>query len=282
MHDVLTGFSKGLYSNWLLHRPLQLLVDAGEGAHLALARDMFAPDVVAITHGHSDHVLGLAGLAGGRRFGKGPTAKPWSVLYPRGSQGVEAVRALIGQLWRGVEFPISWIPMAPGQQHRLSSQRVIEPFEVRHVPPDPAFGYRVLERRRRLRPEYAQLPQPEVERLARETGRDRIMEEYQHVLFVHSGDAMPIEPEMAEGADLLVHDATFLAAEDRHDPIHASTEEALAVARSADVRTLVMYHLSVRYERETAIPRIGEQIAASGFTGECWLLDEDQLIRLGS
>lgn len=280
MQDVLTGFSRGLYSNWLWHRPLQLLVDAGEGVHLALGRDMFAPEVVAITHGHSDHVLGLAGLAGGRRFGKGATTRQWSVLYPRGSTGVEAVRTLIAQLWRGVEFPITWIPLSAGHQHRLSNQRVIEPFAVRHVPPDPAVGYRVLERRRRLRPEYAGLPQTEVERLARETGRDQIMEEYQHVLFAHSGDAMPIEPELASGADLLVHDATFLSAEDRRDPIHATTEEALAVARAAGAAALVLNHLSVRYERDTAIARLGEQIAASGFTGECWLLDEGTLLRL--
>ena len=31
MQETLRGFSRGMYSNWLWHRPLQLLVDAGEG-----------------------------------------------------------------------------------------------------------------------------------------------------------------------------------------------------------------------------------------------------------
>ena len=87
VQDVLEGFSRGLYSNWLWHRPLQLLVDAGEGVHLALRANILQPDIVAITHGHSDHVLGLAGLAGARRFGKGSTSKPWTVLYPEGLAG---------------------------------------------------------------------------------------------------------------------------------------------------------------------------------------------------
>ena len=60
MHNTLRGFSRGMFSNWLWHKPLSLLVDAGEGAQLALGANVFSPSVLAITHGHSDHVLGLA------------------------------------------------------------------------------------------------------------------------------------------------------------------------------------------------------------------------------
>ena len=49
MHDELKGFSRGMYSNWLWHRPLQLLVDAGEGLQLALGSNVFSPSVLAIT-----------------------------------------------------------------------------------------------------------------------------------------------------------------------------------------------------------------------------------------
>src|SRR5688572_31629376 len=38
--------------------------------------------------------------------------------------------------------------------------------------------------------------------------RDDLLEEAQHVSFVHSGDAMPIDPSLAGNADVLVHDAT--------------------------------------------------------------------------
>ena len=64
------------------------------------------------------------------------------------------------------------------------------------------------------------------------------------------------------------------------EPIHATTEEVLALAREAGVAALVLNHLSVRYDRATAVPRIREQLAASAFSGECWLLDEAEFINL--
>jgi ribonuclease Z len=282
MHEILAGYSRALYSNWLWHRPLQLLIDAGEGLPLALGTNVFTPSIVALTHGHSDHVLGLPGFAGARRFGKGATSKPWTVLYPAGSLGIDVIKRTIDELWRGVAFPISWIPVTAHAPYSLGNSRVLEAFDVTHVPGEPAVGYRVLESRRRLKPEHLQLGTKEIERRARELGRDHLSEDYQHVLFVHSGDAMPIDPQLARCADLLVHDATFLAKEDRRQPLHATSEEALEVARIAEVRTLVLNHLSIRYDRDKALPRLREQTSASGFRGACWLLDEAEFIDLTS
>lgn len=280
MREILTGYSRAMYSNWLWHRPLQLIIDAGEGLPLALGTNVFAPSVVAITHGHSDHVLGLAGFAGARRFGKGAPNKAWTVIYPAGSTGVEALRETIRALWRGVTFPISWIPVSAGATHSLGAKRVLEAFDVTHVPPDPALGFRVIETRRRLKAEYAELPTEEIERQARALGRERLMEAFQHVVFAHSGDAMPIEPTLVQNADLLVHDATFLGSEERRELIHATSDEALQVARTAGVRTLVLHHVSTRYDRAMAVPKLRMQVAASGFVGDCWLLDEAEFIPL--
>jgi hypothetical protein len=43
---------------------------------------------------------------------------------------------------------------------------------------------------------------------------------------------------------------------------------------------LILYHLSIRYDRGTAIPSLRAQVAASGFTGACWLLDESDFVSL--
>jgi ribonuclease Z len=124
------------------------------------------------------------------------------------------------------------------------------------------------------------MPQADIEGAARAGTRGNLLEDSTHVLFAHSGDAMPIDPSLVTDADLLVHDATFLNEPDRREPIHATTEEALDVGKHANVKTLVLYHLSIRYDRTTAIPALRNQVASSGFNGECWLLDEGDFIEI--
>lgn len=280
MQEVLKGFSRAMYSNWLWHKPLQLLIDAGEGLQLALGANVFSPSVLAITHGHSDHVMGMPGLIASRRFGKGAADKPLTIYYPDHSHGVQGVRELLGISYAGVVFPVTWTALSPGAIVPLGKTRTLHAFAVRHTAGEPALGYKVVETRRRLKPEFAVLTQAEVEDRARQGRRDELVEEVSHITFAHSGDAMPLDPAVVAAADLLVHDATFLNEPDRREPIHATTEEALEVGRAANVKTLILYHLSIRYDRATAIPLLREQVTASNFAGDCWLLDEGAFIEI--
>jgi len=269
-----------MYSNWLWHRPFQLLIDAGEGLQLALGQRVWAPDIVAITHGHADHLLGLPGFIASRRFSKGAQNKPITIVYPEGTAAVETIRDLVGRLWMREQFPVTWIGMKAGDEHPCGRTRVLQSFASRHGLAELTLGYRVLETRRHLKAEFAGLPEFEVRERVRTMGRDAVMEEYRHVVFAHTGDTMPIPAELVAKADLLVHDATFLDADQRKWDIHATVGEALEVGRAAGVGCLLLHHLSIRYERGEAVPRLRALVAESGFSGDCWLLDDGRMINL--
>jgi ribonuclease Z len=275
-----SGFSRAMFSTWCWLEPFELIVDAGEGLQLGLGQKIWAPEVVALTHGHSDHVLGLPGFIASRRFAKGAQEKPLTVVFPDGNSGVLAVRDLMGRMWPNETFPVTWVPMRAGDEFRLGRTRVLQAFPTTHGGSEPTLGYLVMEERRHLKPEFAQLTEAEVRMRVRESGRDALMEGYRHTRFAHTGDSMPVDPAFVMRADLLVHDATFLDGADRKWDIHATTAEALDVGRAAGVACLVLHHLSIRYDRAEAFPALRAQTAASGFPGECWLLDEGRMINL--
>ena len=99
------------------------------------------------------------------------------------------------------------------------------------------------------------MPRADIEAAARAGARDSLLEDSTHVLFAHSGDAMPIDPSLVTDADLLVHDASFAEEEAQRgaETGHSTLGQAAAVAAEAHVKLLALVHISSRYHVGKAI-----------------------------
>jgi ribonuclease Z len=250
-----------------LHREGEvILFDCGEGTQRQMMRYGvgFSFREIFFTHYHSDHILGLPGLL--RTMGLLDRTEPVTLYGPKG-----AARVLGGLITIGVErnrFPVEIIEVAPGDRLGRTDYDLVV-FPADHRPG--SVGYALVEKERlgRFDPVRARdlgVPEgPLWGRLHRgqpvELADGRIVGPEQLVgparpgrSLVLTGDTRPCDAvrEVARGADLLVHDATFgLDERDRaQETGHSTAAEAAAVAREAGVRRLALTHISARYTRE--------------------------------
>lgn len=253
-------YSKALYSTWIYYAPDRILFDCGEGVSSLLENRVFAIKHVFLSHGHADHISGLMGLVNIRNNAMGDHEKELRVHYPAGSHFVSELIHYFARTNRNLQYELEWIPLRTGDRVTLLAGRMpryIEAFGTVHARGEPSLGYNVCEVRRRLRPEFRDLPQEEIVALVRDGKRDEISEEYTQYLFSYGGDSVPLDPASVRGTEVLCHEATFLADEDRKEYKHATLGEALDVARKAEVeKELIVFHLSSRYRGElTAVAR---------------------------
>ena len=118
------------------------------------------------------------GLIAARRFGKGATDKPLTIVFPEGSArrpgGARMARARLRRRRLPSQLDRRHAGHRASRSARTSSSKR-SPFAT--PPNEPALGYRVVETRKRLKPEFASLPQAEIEAAARQGTRDDLLED---------------------------------------------------------------------------------------------------------
>jgi ribonuclease Z len=242
----------------------RLLFDCGEGTQRQLQRSSVGlPDLeeIFLTHYHADHFLGLPGML--KTFAlRGRDETPLTVYGPRGLRELfKQLQPFVGRL----PYPVSLVELEPGEAvpHR---EYAIEPFAADHGVA--ALGYALVEPDRPGRfdvavadglgvpagPSRGRLQAGDDVELPdgrRVTPADVLGEPRPGRRIVISGDTAPSPAvvQAAHGADLLVHEASFLAEErDRaRETNHSTAAEAAEVARLAQVRLLALTHVSPRY-----------------------------------
>ena len=255
----IAAYSKALYATWVYLDTLKLLFDAGEGLNTHLEGRLLAFRDVALTHGHTDHFTGLHNVfitrlrfrqqqMGGTTDAEGGPIEPLRVMWPAGDPEIEGYLGYLrGALLDRHPGLAELLPVAPGDRIPLRGVRglTLEPFAVSHRGGSTCLGYRVLQERWKLKAEHIGRPQQEINRMAAAGGREAISERVEIPVVVLSGDSRPLPPETARGAELLVHEATFIG--EQLDESHSALEETVATWRAAGAKRLLVYHFSSRY-----------------------------------
>jgi ribonuclease Z len=235
----------------------RILLDCGEGTQQQLLRSAGLPelDAIFITHYHLDHWLGLVGML--KTFDLRARERPLTIHGPLGLKALfTMLRPVIGR----TGYPLALVELEPYEEVRFTGY-TIGSFPVRHRVE--AYGYAFVEDDRPGRfdadtaralgvaegPDFGRLQRGETVggvRPEQVVGEDRPGRK-----IVYSGDTAPCQAVevLAEGADVLVHEATFLSDERvrAKETGHSTAAQAAELARDAGVRLLALTHLSTRY-----------------------------------
>ncbi len=258
---------RGLSAQVVKHDEHRFLIDCGEGTQRQILRSGIGfkrLNRILITHGHLDHILGLAGLLS--------TFMRWEAIEEieimGGRWALERIHDLLyGVVLRGNQAPIriNLQEISPGVIVD-EDDFTVSAFPVKHRGPD-CYGYLFEKKARRpFLPEKAEAlgipPGPwrrdlvAGQAVTLPDGRliqpdDVLGEVLPGVRLVHVGDTGDIENILpyARGADALVIEATYL--EEERDMArrfaHLTAAMAARLAQRAEVGQLILTHLSRRY-----------------------------------
>jgi len=247
-----------------------LMFDCGEGTQRQMMRYgiSFALSDIFFTHMHADHVLGVAGLL--RTLALEGRADTMRLYGPEGAE--KLIRRAIALGSDRQAFPIEVAELAPGAELKRSGYSII-PFPVAHGDKI-ALGFQIAEVTRlgRFNPDRARemgIPEGPLwgkihkgEPVTLESGRTIEASELVGPTrpgrkVVLTGDSRPCDATIAaaDGADLLIHEATFAEEEAQRalETGHSTAREAAEVAMKAGVKKLALNHFSARYSRDPSV-----------------------------
>lgn len=254
---------------------LNVCFDIGRAPYFALTSD-----VICISHGHMDHLAGLAYYLSQRYF---QGMKPGTILLPREME--RSVDTML-KCWRDVErqgTPYTLIPMSPGQMWEMRRDMGIRCFATHHG--GVSLGYSLVSIREKLKPEYIGRPGPELAQMRKNGTEIQYRVEVPMVACLGDTTAGAVfdHPDV-QTAEILITECTFF------EPTHKTKAKAgrhLHVDQFVELfpklknPSIVLTHVSRRTGIRKARALLRKRLGDEAMSRIHFLMDFDNATDLG-
>jgi ribonuclease Z len=200
---------------------------------------------ILLTHGHMDHAAGIGYYLSHRKFcgqSPGTILTPPNLIPP-----IQQIMDAWGQL-DGNSVQANLIPIKPGDEFRIKGNLFARAFAVKHS--YGAVGYTVIEKRKKLKPEYSNLNGPQLVKLKKQGVEIEYTLEFPIVSYM--GDTGYLDySQVADVAKskILIIECTFFLDEHRDradDGKHMHIDEFAGMIDRMENEHVIITHLSQR------------------------------------
>jgi len=261
---------KNFASVLLTYRGNSVLFDCPEGTQRQLMQSehsMMKINTVFISHMHADHFLGLFGWISTMTLNQ--RKEKLTIFSPKG--GKEKIQHIMREVIYP-SFPIEYKEIKKGTllENELFE---VKAFQLKHEIPCYGFVFKEADKKGEFNrakaealgippgPLYAKLVAGEKVKVKGKTFTQKNVMDYSKKRegrkIVIASDTLPTKETITEakGAELLVHEATFLdkQKEKAGEAMHSTVLQAAEIAKKAHVKKLALFHFSARNTQEKEI-----------------------------
>ena len=251
---TISGFSTALFSTWIFLEQLGLLLDAGDGVSAGLLQKSRKVRKIAVTHPDRDHLAGILQLQQLNAQNGSP-----EIFYPADCGSFPALAQFCRGFDPGRGDQLTWTPVKPGDSLNLGTGWKLGVIANDHFHDQPgrikSVSYLVQRENRKLRSQFAGMPQGQLAALSREHGAEYLTEVVRESVVGYSGDSnVTASASQWARCKILIHEATFLNEVDAGDRAgrhqHSILGDVLRMAGEARPEQLILNHFSSRYTKE--------------------------------